>query len=96
MNKIKAELSNVTLSKEKNLMVVTGCIAKIGEPSTGSPCGADGYNICFTQESVSACGKSFVGMPVNCILPDDWYCGGYELFDGHGSRRQRQPATPVT
>ena len=91
MEKIKASLSNVTLSKEKNLMIINGCIAKIGEPSTGAPCGSGGYNVCFTQESVDACGKSFVGMPVNCVLPagiwgdgaDECYAPE-EVLSGHG------------
>lgn len=92
MEKIKASLSNVTLSKEKNLMIINGCIAKIGEPSTGAPCGSGGYNVCFTQESVDACGKSFVGMPVNCVLPagiwgdgaDECYAPE-EVLSGHGN-----------
>ena len=91
MERIKASLSNVTLSKEKNLMIINGCIAKIGEPSTGAPCGSGGYNVCFTQESVDACGKSFVGMPVNCVLPagiwgdgaDECYAPE-EVLSGHG------------
>lgn len=91
MENIKASLSNVTLSKEKNLMIINGCIAKIGEPSTGAPCGSGGYNVCFTQESVDACGKSFVGMPVNCVLPagiwgdgaDECYAPE-EVLSGHG------------
>ncbi|MGM9540077.1 hypothetical protein [Anaerovibrio sp.] len=92
MERIKASLSNVTLSKEKNLMIINGCIAKIGEPSTGAPYGAGGYNICFTQESVDACGKSFVGMPVNCVLPAGMFGDGFdefyspeEILSGHGN-----------
>ncbi len=92
MENIKASLSNVTLSKEKNLMIINGCIAKIGEPSTGAPCGSGGYNVCFTQESVDACGKSFVGMPVNCVLPAGTFNNGFdeyyapeEVLSGHGN-----------
>jgi predicted transcriptional regulator len=85
MENIKASLENVSLSKELGKMIVTGCIAKIGVPSTGSPCGADGYNIVFTQESVDSCAKTFEGMPVNAVLPDDNWQGGYEALSGHGT-----------
>lgn len=85
MENIKASLENVSLSKELGKMIVTGCIAKIGVPSTGSPCGADGYNIVFTQESVDSCAKTFEGMPVNAVLPDEYWQGGYEALSGHGT-----------
>lgn len=85
METIKASLENVTLSKEKNKMIISGSIAKIGEPSTGSPCGANGYNICFTEESVTSCGKTFEGMPVNCVLPDCWGGIPEAIMSGHGN-----------
>ncbi len=81
---IKASLDNVSMSKEGGKMIISGCIAKVGEPSTGSPCGAGGYLICFTQEAVDKCAKSFEGMPINVILPDEQWAGGYEAFSGHG------------
>ena len=65
-------------------MIINGCIAKVGVPSTGSPCGANGALVCFTQESVDKCAKSFEGMPLNVIAPNDWWCEGYEAFSGHG------------
>lgn len=83
--KIKASLENVSISKEANKMIINGCIAKVGVPSTGSPCGADGALVCFTQESVDKCAKSFEGMPLNVIAPNDWWCDGYEAFSGHGN-----------
>lgn len=83
--KIKASLENVSISKEANKMIISGCITKVGVPSTGSPCGADGALVCFTQESVDKCGKSFEGMPLNVIAPNDWWCDGYEAFSGHGN-----------
>lgn len=83
--KIKASLENVSISKEANKMIINGCIAKVGDPSTGSPCGADGALVCFTQESVDKCAKSFEGMPLNVIAPNDWWCDGYEAFSGHGN-----------
>ena len=82
--KIKASLENVSISKEANKMIINGCIAKVGVPSTGSPCGANGALVCFTQESVDKCAKSFEGMPLNVIAPNDWWCEGYEAFSGHG------------
>ena len=83
--KIKASLENVSISKEANKMIINGCITKVGVPSTGSPCGADGALVCFTQESVDKCAKSFEGMPLNVIAPNDWWCEGYEAFSGHGN-----------
>ena len=83
--KIKASLENVSISKEANKMIINGCITKVGVPSTGSPCGADGALVCFTQESVDKCAKSFEGMPLNVIAPNDWWCEGYETFSGHGN-----------
>lgn len=83
--KIKASLENVSISKEANKMIINGCIAKVGGPSTGSPCGADGALVCFTQESIDKCAKSFEGMPLNVIAPNDWWCDGYEAFSGHGN-----------
>lgn len=65
-------------------MIVTGCIATIGKASTGSPCGAGGKRVVFTQESIEACGQSFVGMPLNCVYPD-WYEDTDELFSDHGN-----------
>ena len=82
---IKASLENVSMSKEEGKMIISGCIAKVGEPSTGSPCGAGGYLICLTQEAVDKCAKSFEGMPINVVLPDEQWAGGYEAFSGHGS-----------
>ena len=65
-------------------MVITGCIATIGKASSGSPCGAGGKRVAFTQESVEACAQSFVGMPLNCVYPD-WYEDTDELFTDHGN-----------
>ena len=65
-------------------MVITGCIATIGKASSGSPCGAGGKRVAFTQESVEACAQSFVGMPLNCVYPD-WYEDTDELFTNHGN-----------
>lgn len=63
-------------------MVITGCIAVVGEPSTGSPCGA-GSKVIFTPESIEKCAKTFVGMPVNCTFPESFsYIDG--ILDGHG------------
>ena len=83
--KIKASLENVSISKEANKMIINGCIAKVGVPSTGSPCGAEGALVCFTQESVDKCAKSFEGMPLNVIAPNDYWYDGYEAFSGHGN-----------
>ena len=85
MNPIKASLSNVSLSKEKNKMIITGCIAKVGEASTGSPCGAGGYFIVFTPESVEKCGKTFEGMPLNCVLPEEEWLPSEAILSGHGN-----------
>lgn len=84
METIKASLENVTLSKEKNKMIISGCVAKIGEPSTGSPCGAGGYLVAFTQESVDKCGKTFEGMPLNCVLPEAEWLPSEAILSGHG------------
>lgn len=85
MDPIKASLSNVSLSKEKNKMIITGCIAKVGEASTGSPCGAGGYFIVFTPESVEKCGKTFEGMPLNCVLPEEEWLPSEAILSGHGN-----------
>ena len=85
MDPIKASLSNVSLSKEKNKMIITGCIAKVGEASTGSPCGAEGYFIVFTPESVEKCGKTFEGMPLNCVLPEEEWLPSEAILNGHGN-----------
>ena len=85
MDPIKASLSNVSLSKEKNKMIITGCIAKVGEASTGSPCGAGGYFIVFTPESVEKCGKTFEGMPLNCVLPEGEWLPSEAILSGHGN-----------
>ena len=85
MDPIKASLSNVSLSKEKNKMIITGCIAKVGEASTGSPCGAGGYFIVFTPESVEKCGKTFEGMPLNCVLPEEEWLPSEAILNGHGN-----------
>ena len=85
MDPIKASLSNVSLSKEKNKMIITGCIAKVGEASTGSPCGAGGYFIVFTPESVEKCGKTFEGMPLNCVLPEEEWLPSEVILSGHGN-----------
>lgn len=85
--KIQCDLSNVTLSKENGKMIINGCITKIGEKSTGSPCGANGMLVSFTPESVEKCAKTFVGMPLNCTIPeDDWFWGSdlRDLLSGHG------------
>lgn len=82
---LKCGLSDIKMSSEPNKMVIEGCITKIGEPSTGSPCGADGKLVVFTNESVQQCAKSFVGMPLNCTFPDSFWGGaGSEVFTGHG------------
>lgn len=67
-------------------MIVSGCIAKIGEPSTGSPCGANGNKVVFTSESIANCGKTFEGMPLNCTFPTDYRDTAYgdNVFTGHG------------
>ena len=85
MDPIKASLSNISLSKEKNKMIITGCIAKVGEASTGSPCGAGGYFIVFTPESVEKCGKTFEGMPLNCVLPEEEWLPSEAILSGHGN-----------
>lgn len=85
MDPIKASLSNISLSKEKNKMIITGCIAKVGEASTGSPCGAGGYFIVFTPESVEKCGKTFEGMPLNCVLPEAEWLPSEAILSGHGN-----------
>lgn len=85
MDPIKASLSNVSLSKEKNKMIITGCIAKVGEASTGSPCGAGGYFIVFTPEAVEKCGKTFEGMPLNCVLPEEEWLPSEAILSGHGN-----------
>ena len=82
---LKCGLSDIKMSSEPNKMVIEGCIAKIGEPSTGAPCGADGKKVVFTEDAVKQCGGSFVGMPLNCTFPDDMWGGyGSEVFTGHG------------
>ena len=82
---LKCGLSDIKVSSEPNKMVIEGCITKIGEPSTGSPCGADGRLVVFTEDSVKQCGNSFVGMPLNCTFPDGFWGGfGSEVFTGHG------------
>ena len=82
--KIEASLSNITMSTEAHKMIVSGCIATIGKASTGSPCGAGGKRVAFTQAAIDACGQSFVGMPLNCVYPD-WYEDTDELFSDHGN-----------
>ncbi|SFB09949.1 hypothetical protein [Selenomonas ruminantium] len=84
-SKINASLSEITLSAEPNKMIIVGCVATIGKASTGSPCGADGKRVAFTQDSIVACAKSFEGMPLNCTYPDGWFADGTELFTNHGS-----------
>ena len=66
-------------------MIITGCIAKVGEASTGSPCGAGGYFIVFTPESVEKCGKTFEGMPLNCVLPEEEWLPSEAILSGHGN-----------
>lgn len=84
--KISASLSNVSMSAENNKMIISGCITKIGEPSTEAPCGTNGKRAVFTKESVDACMQSFVGMPLNCTYPDGFFADGTELFTGHGEK----------
>lgn len=82
---IKSSLSNVTLSAEPGKMIITGCVAKIGEASTGAPCGAMGRKVVFTEESIAKCGKTFEGMPLNCTFPEPYTDYSYEgVFTGHG------------
>lgn len=73
------------MSNEAHKMIITGCITKIGEASTGSPCGADGRLVVFTEEAAKKCASTFEGMPLNCTYPDGWFSEGVELFTGHGS-----------
>lgn len=82
--KIECALSNVTMSSEAHKMIIRGCITKIGSPSTGAPCGANGKLAVFTQESIDACAKSFVGMPLNCTYPEGIFADGVDMFTGHG------------
>ena len=82
--RIEASLSNVVMSSEQGKMIINGCITTIGEPSTGSPCGARGKLAVFTPESIEKCAQSFVGMPLNCTYPDGWFADGTDLFTGHG------------
>ena len=65
-------------------MIITGCITKIGEASTGAPCGANGKLVVFTPESVQKCANTFVGTPLNCTTPEDGWGDSIELFTGHG------------
>lgn len=82
--KIECALSDISMSNENHKMIIRGCIMKIGQPSTGAPCGAEGKLAVFTQESIDACADSFVGMPLNCTYPDGFLADGTELFTGHG------------
>lgn len=72
------------MSNEAHKMIISGCITKIGEASTGSPCGADGRFVVFTQDAAKKCASTFIGMPLNCTYPDGWFSDGTELFTGHG------------
>lgn len=82
--KMQCSLSNITLSTEPCKMIITGSITKIGVPSDGSPCGAQGKRTVFTQESINECAQTFVGMPLNCYLPDDWWGEPTDIFTDHG------------
>ena len=73
------------MSNEAHKMIISGCITKIGEASTGSPCGADGRFVVFTQDAAKKCASTFIGMPLNCTYPDGWFSDGTELFTGHGT-----------
>ena len=82
---LKCGLSDIKVSSEPNKMVIEGCITKIGKPSTGSPCGAEGMKVVFTEDAIANCAKTFVGMPLNCTFPDSFWCGfGSDVFTGHG------------
>lgn len=83
---MSCSLVDVSVSTEKNKMIIRGCLAKIGVPSSGIPTGAD-TPIVFTQESVQACGKSYEGMPVNTSFSNDWDAWIDEFFTGHGGLR---------
>lgn len=82
--KIECALSDISMSTEAHKMVIRGCITKIGQPSTGAPCGADGKLAVFTPESIEACADSFVGMPLNCTYPEGLFADGTEMFTNHG------------
>ncbi len=69
--KISCAMSDVTASVHKNKMTIKGCLTRIGSPSQGSPNGAHGKQVVFSQDSVNKCADSFVGQPLNCVWPED-------------------------
>lgn len=79
-NKLQCSLSNLTMSSEPNKMIIVGCITKIGEPSDGAPCGADGMQVVFTKKAAKDCYETFIGSPVNTQY-GDWYSS--EMFTEH-------------
>lgn len=82
--KISCSVSDVTASVHKNRMILEGCLTKIGSPSQGAPCGADGKRVIFSEQAVKECADSFIGQPLNCVWPDEE--GFSELaFSDHGS-----------
>jgi len=70
--KINCSMDNITVSTEPNKMVITGCMTFIGSPSDGVPCGGE-VPIAFTEEAMANCSQTWVDMPLDAVLPDDFW-----------------------
>ena len=66
-------------------MVWKGAVTKVGQPSDGVPCGGVERTV-FDTDAVNSALQTMVGMPLNCVFPDDWYSNPAVALTGHDGR----------
>ena len=69
----------------RNEMVWKGAVTKVGQPSDGVPCGGVERTV-FDTDAVNNALSTMVGMPLNCVWPEEWWNNPAYALTGHDGR----------
>lgn len=83
-------MQNFKFSEEDNehinKMPFSGTVVFTDTPSDGAPCGSGGKSIVISANAAEQAKDSLIGMGVNCMWGDDWFCSPANALTRHNER----------